>query len=338
MNTQFKAKNNPRVIAIQKIYGKFYNKDQKLNKFLEDRGNSYSQILGSVDNILENTADIQKKATHYTKYAYNVLDKNTQYLTELNDDVFRLSLRSSTLENDTIILGKELRRKSRAYDDLRSSYEVLMKNNSTTMAKQAKENIILMERLGQLEVDLEERESAIKSREQDVANLNQLLKQKDANLTKLKSNVAKALLGFKGEGLSVEQRNGKLYVSLENSLLFPSGSWDVNSNGEKAITELSKVLSSQTDLQILVEGHTDNVPYVSEGMVKDNWDLSVMRATSIVKILTNNKGLNALNITAAGRGPYNPLLDNDSPENRAVNRRIEIILSPNIDALLNLLE
>ncbi|MEJ6711812.1 MAG: OmpA family protein [Flavobacteriales bacterium] len=257
---------------------------------------------------------------------------------ELNDDVFRLSLRSSTLENDTIILGKELRRKSRAYDDLRSSYEVLMKNNSTTMAKQAKENIILMERLGQLEVDLEERESAIKSRELDVANLNQLLKQKDANLTKLKSNVAKALLGFKGEGLSVEQRNGKLYVSLENSLLFPSGSWDVNSNGEKAITELSKVLSSQTDLQILVEGHTDNVPYVSEGMVKDNWDLSVMRATSIVKILTNNKGLNALNITAAGRGPYSPLLDNDSPENRAVNRRIEIILSPNIDALLNLLD
>ncbi|MDB2653276.1 OmpA family protein, partial [Flavobacteriales bacterium] len=168
--------------------------------------------------------------------------------------------------------------------------------------------------------------------------LNQLLKQKDANLTKLKSNVATALLGFKGEGLSVEQRNGKLYVSLENSLLFPSGSWDVNSNGEKAITELSKVLSSQTDLQILVEGHTDNVPYVSEGMVKDNWDLSVMRATSIVKILTNNKGLNASNITAAGRGPYNPLLDNDSPENRAVNRRIEIILSPNIDALLNLLE
>jgi chemotaxis protein MotB len=206
------------------------------------------------------------------------------------------------------------------------------------MAKQAKENIILMERLGQLEVDLEERESAIKSREQDVANLNQLLKQKDANLTKLKSNVATALLGFKGEGLSVEQRNGKLYVSLENSLLFPSGSWDVNSNGEKAITELSKVLASQTDLQILVEGHTDNVPYVSEGMVKDNWDLSVMRATSIVKILTNNKGLNASNITAAGRGPYNPLLDNDSPENRAVNRRIEIILSPNIDALLNLLE
>lgn len=289
-------------------------------KKYKDLDSSFSQLAHKSDSIA------------YLKSDLEVINS------ELNDDVFRLSLRSSTLENDTIILGKELRRKSRAYDDLKSSYEILMKNNSTTMAKQAKENITLMERLGQLEVDLEERESAIKSREQDVAHLNQLLKQKDVNLTKLKSNVAKALLGFKGEGLSVEQRNGKLYVSLENSLLFPSGSWDVNSVGEKAITELSKVLSTQTDLQILVEGHTDNIPYVSEGMVKDNWDLSVMRATSIVKILMNNKGLNASNITAAGRGPYSPLLENDSPENRAINRRIEIILSPNIDALLNLLE
>lgn len=257
---------------------------------------------------------------------------------ELNDNVFRLSLRSSSLENDTILLGKEFRRKSRAYQDLSSSYEVLMKNNSTTMAKQAKENKELMERLGQMEVDLQERELAIKSREQDVENLNNLLKQKDANLSSLKSSVANALLGFKGEGLSVEQRNGKLYVSLENSLLFASGSWRVNKNGKVAITELSKVLAHQKDLQIMVEGHTDNMPYNGAGLVKDNWDLSVMRATSIVKILTNNKGLNALNITAAGKGPFSPLVENDSPENRAINRRIEIILSPNMDELMNLLE
>jgi len=164
------------------------------------------------------------------------------------------------------------------------------------------------------------------------------LKQKDANLSSLKSSVANALLGFKGEGLSVEQRNGKLYVSLENSLLFASGSWKVNENGNMAITELSKVLAHQKDLQILVEGHTDNVPYNGAGLVKDNWDLSVMRATSIVKILTNNKGLNALNITAAGKGPFSPVVENNSPENRAVNRRIEIILSPNMDELMNLLE
>ena len=276
---------------------------------------------------------------NYLKDSLNYHNSDLELVnSELNDNVFRLSLRSSSLENDTILLGKEFRRKSRAYQDLSSSYEVLMKNNSTTMAKQAKENKELMERLGQMEVDLQERELAIKSREQDVENLNNLLKQKDANLSSLKSSVANALLGFKGEGLSVEQRNGKLYVSLENSLLFASGSWKVNKNGKVAITELSKVLAHQKDLQIMVEGHTDNMPYNGAGLVKDNWDLSVMRATSIVKILTNNKGLNALNITAAGKGAFSPLVENDSPENRAINRRIEIILSPNIDELMNLLE
>lgn len=276
---------------------------------------------------------------NYLKDSLNYHNSDLELVnSELNDNVFRLSLRSSSLENDTILLGKEFRRKSRAYQDLSSSYEVLMKNNSTTMAKQAKENKELMERLGQMEVDLQERELAIKSREQDVENLNNLLKQKDANLSSLKSSVANALLGFKGEGLSVEQRNGKLYVSLENSLLFASGSWKVNKNGKVAITELSKVLAHQKDLQIMVEGHTDNMPYNGAGLVKDNWDLSVMRATSIVKILTNNKGLNALNITAAGKGPFSPLVENDSPENKAINRRIEIILSPNMDELMNLLE
>mgnify|MGYP001295140520 FL=1 len=276
---------------------------------------------------------------NYLKDSLNYHNSDLELVnSELNDNVFRLSLRSSSLENDTILLGKEFRRKSRAYQGLSSSYEVLMKNNSTTMAKQAKENKELMERLGQMEVDLQERELAIKSREQDVENLNNLLKQKDANLSSLKSSVANALLGFKGEGLSVEQRNGKLYVSLENSLLFASGSWKVNKNGKVAITELSKVLAHQKDLQIMVEGHTDNMPYNGAGLVKDNWDLSVMRATSIVKILTNNKGLNALNITAAGKGAFSPLVENDSPENRAINRRIEIILSPNMDELMNLLE
>lgn len=258
--------------------------------------------------------------------------------TELNDNVLRLSIRSSSLENDTILLGKENRRKTRAYDDLSASYEVLMKNNSTTMAKQAKENKELMERLGQLEVDLQERELAIKSREIDVENLNKLLQQKDENLTRLKRNVANALLGFQGEGLSVEQRDGKLYVSLENSLLFASGSWNVNAKGKEAISELAKVLANQVDLNITVEGHTDDIPYMGSGLIKDNWDLSVMRATSIVKILINNKGVNPKSITASGKGPYSPLVENTSTENRAVNRRTEIILSPKLDELMNLLD
>ena len=258
--------------------------------------------------------------------------------TELNENVLSLSKRASSLESDTIILGKEYRKKIRAYNDLRSSYELLIKNNSTTMAKQAEENRDLMERLGQMDIDLQERARGIQSREKEMLQLQQLLKEKDDNLSRLKSSVASALLGFKGEGLTVEEREGKLYVSLENSLLFPSGSWKVNEKGKHAIIELAKVLVQQSDIQIMVEGHTDDLPYKGTGLIKDNWDLSVMRATAIVRILANNKGLKAHSITAAGKGPYNPLVENISSENRAINRRTEIILSPNIDKLMLLLD
>ena len=258
--------------------------------------------------------------------------------TELNENVLSLSKRASSLEVDTINLGKAFRKKVRAYNDLSSSYEILIKNNSNTMAKQAEENRALMERLGQMDIDLQERARAIKSREEEMLQLQQLLKEKDDNLSRLKSSVANALLGFKGEGLTVEEREGKLYVSLENSLLFPSGSWKVNDKGKKAIVELAKVLVQQSDIQIMVEGHTDDIPYKGTGLIKDNWDLSVMRATAIVRILANNKGLKAHSITAAGKGPYSPLVENNSSESRAVNRRTEIILSPNMDKLMELLD
>ena len=219
-----------------------------------------------------------------------------------------------------------------------TSYELLIKNNSNTIAKQAEENRALMERLGQMDIDLQERARAIKSREEEMLQLQKLLKEKDDNLSRLKSSVASALLGFQGEGLTVEEREGKLYVSLENSLLFPSGSWKVNEKGKKAIVELAKVLVKQPDIQIMVEGHTDDVPYKGTGLIKDNWDLSVLRATAIVRILSNNKGLKSYSITAAGKGPYSPLVENNSSENRAINRRTEIILSPNMDKLMELLD
>ena len=258
--------------------------------------------------------------------------------TELNQNVLSLSKRASSLESDTINLGKAYRKKVRAYNDLSTSYELLIKNNSNTIAKQAEENRALMERLGQMDIDLQERARSIKSREEEMLQLQQLLNEKDDNLSRLKNSVASALLGFKGEGLTVEEREGKLYVSLENSLLFPSGSWKVNENGKEAIVELAKVLVQQSDIQIMVEGHTDNVPYKGTGLIKDNWDLSVMRATAIVRILSNNKGLKANRITAAGKGSHSPLVENNSIENRAVNRRTEIILSPNMDKLMELLD
>ena len=189
-----------------------------------------------------------------------------------------------------------------------------------------------------MDLDLKERENAIQSRESEMLQLKALLKEKDDNLARLKNTVADALLGFKGEGLTVDQREGKLYVSLENSLLFASGSWQINEKGKSAINELANVLSQQSNIQIMVEGHTDDVLYAGKGVIRDNWDLSVMRATSIVRILMEHSDLKASNITAAGKGPYSPLVENNSSKNRAINRRTEIILSPNIDELMNLLE
>ena len=143
---------------------------------------------------------------------------------------------------------------------------------------------------------------------------------------------------MEGEGLTIEQRNGKVYISLEEDLLFASGKYIVNNGGIAALNKLATALSAQVDLEILVEGHTDNVPLSGKGLVKDNWDLSVMRATNVVKVLTENQSLNPLQLTAAGRAEFVPIASNETKEGRGSNRRIEMILSPNLDDLFDLLE
>ena len=165
-----------------------------------------------------------------------------------------------------------------------------------------------------------------------------VIKRKNHIFPKIKNKVQKALTGLEGDGLTIEQRNGKIYISLEEDLLFASGKYIVNQTGVNALNKLSAALASQQDLEILVEGHTDNVQGSGKGVIKDNWDLSVMRATSVVKILLNNTGLNPLQLTAAGRGEYNPIATNETVEGRKMNRRIEMILSPNLDDLYDILE
>jgi len=171
-----------------------------------------------------------------------------------------------------------------------------------------------------------------------VDELEGIIRRKDSTVAFVRQKVADALLGFNGKGLTVNMRDGKVYVSLENSLLFAPGSWNVAANGQVALENLAKVLADNEDISVLVEGHTDNDPYRGQGQVKDNWDLSVLRATNVVKILTGSSGLSPERITAAGRGEFVPLVANDSPENKAVNRRTEIILTPDLTELANLLE
>ena len=150
--------------------------------------------------------------------------------------------------------------------------------------------------------------------------------------------MSKALLSFDGKGLTVEQRNGKVYVSMENKLLFKSGSWAVGSEGKQAIKQLAMVLEQNKDISVLIEGHTDDDPYIGDSKLSGNWDLSVKRATAIVRLLLQNKGVMPENITAAGKGEYSPVVPNSSADNRSKNRRIEVILAPKLDEIGKLLQ
>ena len=184
---------------------------------------------------------------------------------------------------------------------------------------------------------MNELEGELKAREARVKELEDIIAQKDAAVRALKERIAEALLGFKDKGLTVEQRNGKIYVSLEAKLLFPSGSTVVNAEGKQALLDLANVIKDEKDITILVEGHTDSDPINGSGAMKDNWDLSVLRATSVVRIMNQDGGVDNTMLTAAGRGEYIPVADNASREGKAKNRRIEIILTPNLDRLFEIL-
>ena len=186
------------------------------------------------------------------------------------------------------------------------------------------------ERLNKLQKELE-------NRSQRVAELENVIATKDAAMSRLKDAISKALTNFEGKGLTVEQRDGKVYISMENKLLFQSGSWSVGGEGRRAVQQLGSVLAENPDIAILIEGHTDDVPYKGNAQLSGNWDLSTKRATAIVNILRENASINPENLTAAGRGEYAPVATNDTAEGKAKNRRIEVILTPKLDEISKLL-
>ena len=153
----------------------------------------------------------------------------------------------------------------------------------------------------------------------------------------MKNRISDALLNFKGKGLAIRQKNGKVYISMENKLLFKSGRWNIGLQGKQALLSLSKVLEENPDISILIEGHTDNIPFTSRGTMESNWDLSTKRATAIVEILLNNNKILPQNLTAAGKSEFVPIAPNTTADGRAANRRIEIILSPSLDKIMKLI-
>lgn len=228
--------------------------------------------------------------------------------------------------------------------NLQASYDALEKNSSAAIAENSRKNRELLEQLEAKEkaliaenTRLNELKNQLDARSKRVNELESLIAGKDAAMKQLKDAISKALLDFEGKGLTVEQRDGKVYVSMENKLLFESGSWAVGSQGRRAVQQLGGVLAQNPDIAILIEGHTDNVPYGGNGPLKDNWDLSTKRATAIVQILTENKGINPCNLTAAGRGEHAPVASNQTAEGKAKNRRIEVILTPKLDEVTKLL-
>ena len=229
-------------------------------------------------------------------------------------------------------------------DNLKASYDALEKNSSAEIAKNSQKNRELLAQLEAKEQALaaeNERQEKLKKELEDrskpVAELESVIAAKDENMRALKNAISKALTNFEGKGLTVEQRDGKVYVSMENKLLFESGSWYVGAQGKQAVKQLGSVLAENPDIAILIEGHTDNVPYKGNAQLSGNWDLSTKRATAIVNILRENPSINPENLTAAGRGEYAPVAPNDTTEGKAKNRRIEVILTPKLDEISKLL-
>lgn len=249
-----------------------------------------------------------------------------------NDKLSNCENRVYMLEKDTAIFGKELRNLDMKYDDLEMLYDTLNAQNQALLKMSAKEK-------EELKSELIKKEQELLRREKRVAELEAALAAKDSALIKLKDNISAALTGFTDDQLTVELKDGKLYVSLSEKLLFKTGSAKVDSKGEDALNKVAQVLKTQQNIDIVVEGHTDNVPYVSSsGPIKDNWDLSVLRATSVVRIITKEGNLAPTRVVASGRGEYFPVASNDSDKGKASNRRTEIIISPNLEQIFDILE
>ena len=278
---------------------------------------------------------------------------------ELKDKLSRLNSEITQLISDSTTRAASCRQLQSQLDDLNEAYDLLTAKNSQMMSNKAKETKKLLKELQNTREELLKKEDELLTleqnlsvkqkellntqkelieREKKVIELQSIINRKDSLLSALKDRISSALLGFEGDGLTITQKNGKVYISLEEQLLFASGSWQVDTRGREALSKLSKALENQQDINVLIEGHTDSIPFGGRGQIKDNWDLSVVRATAIVRILTSSSSIDPERLTAAGKGEFVPITSNSTSAGRSANRRIEIILTPKLYDLYELLE
>lgn len=302
------------------------------------------------------TSCVSKKLYTDLENKYAELKKENRKATDENEELLKaknqLELEQSNLQKELDKVKSERDKLAADYaatnanlKNLQSSYNALEKNSDEALKSNMDKNRALLAQLEAKEKALAAEQARLnklmsdfQERSNRVAELENMIAGKEAAMNKLKETLSKALNAFEGKGLTVEHKNGKVYVSMENKLLFQTGSWAVGAEGKKAVVAVGKVLADNPDISVLIEGHTDNDKFAGAmGQIENNWDLSTKRATAIVSILTENKSVLKQNLTAAGRGEYAPLATNETAEGKAKNRRIEIILTPKLDEISKML-
>lgn len=282
----------------------------------------------SVDNreYASRLDNLQKAVQFLTEDTMRKYEK----INELNRNLDKLSREYNTLSEtqDAIVKGSS-RESMRLLKQLQTTQDELQKKEDEIAGM---ENNLRNERL-----NLEQTKAELDKRNARMLELEQILARKDSAVNSIKQKVAAALLGFENEGLSVHVVNGKVYVSLEEKLLFKSGSINVEPKGISALKKLARMLEQNPDINITIEGHTDTDPVIPSAAMKDNWDLSVKRATSIVRILLDGTKIDPKRLTASGHGEFMPVDPAKTPEAKQKNRRTEIILTPKLDELFNIL-
>jgi chemotaxis protein MotB len=269
------------------------------------------------------------------------LDKANGSLQDLTETLKKMQQDTANLNVTYRANQKKLASLNKEYEQLNGNYKNLLTNSgklNRDVAQQRDQLLAIQDNLEKTRKQNDSLSYSLQEREKKVKELELIMANEDKAVQNLKNKISNALLNFKENDLTVKVKNGKVYVSLAEQLLFGSGSIDVDAKGVGALQQLAKALKDQKDIQVMIEGHTDNVPISKKSTyMNDNWDLSVMRATSITKILTG-AGLSPNQITAAGKGEYAPLAPNDNTQNKQKNRRTEIIVTPNLDELFKILE
>jgi chemotaxis protein MotB len=287
------------------------------------------------------------------------LEQLTVENTEMKQKLNKSEAQLNSLIKDSMARSGEMEKISKDLDNSKYQLSELQETQESILKGNAKETAKLLKQLQSTQEDLKKKEDALNKTEKNLdekrrnldiltielnkrdtrlKELESILFKKDSVVNNLKSKVTDALLGFEKEGLSVKVQNGKVYVSMEEKLMFKSASTAIDAKGQDALKKLAKILEQNPDINITVEGHTDNIPYKSDNKTEDNWDLSVQRSTEIIRLILRNSKIDPKRLTASGRGEYSPITNNKTSEARAKNRRTEIILTPKLDELFKILE